>query len=76
MRKFQILGNLFILQKTIQSAKKIGTVSKKFKAPEITKADKDRAALEVMKNTIKGNVMDWWKRLQVSVMIFYSRPKF
>lgn len=52
------------VQKTIR-LKGIGTISKKFKAPEITDADRAKAATEVMKNTIKLAVIDWWKRLEV-----------
>ena len=58
--------NFFVMwmQKTIRS-KGIGTISKKFKAPEISDADRAKAATEVQKNNIKASVMDWWKRLQV-----------
>ena len=35
------------------------------KAPEISDADKLKAAIEVRKNTIKVNIVDLWKRVQV-----------
>ena len=35
------------------------------KAPEISDADKLKAAIEVRKNTIKINIVDLWKRVQV-----------
>ena len=35
------------------------------KAPEISDADKLKAAIEVRKNTIKINIIDLWKRVQV-----------
>ena len=53
------------LQKTIRHSK-VGTVSKKVKAPEITEADKLKAAIEVRKNSIKGSILDLWKRVQVT----------
>ena len=64
--------NFFLFyQKTI-GKKGIGTISKKFRAPEITEADRTKAAIEVLKNTYKGNVMEWWKRLQVHINIICS----
>ena len=36
------------------------------KAPEITEADKLKAAIEVRKNSIKVNIIDLWKRVQVN----------
>ena len=62
-----IQANAFsFLQKTIRS-KGIGTISKKFRAPEITEKDRVKAATDVLKNTIQVCVLDWWKRLHVSV---------
>ena len=52
------------MQKTIRHSK-VGTLSKKMKAPEISDADKLKAAIEVRKNTIKINITDLWKRVQV-----------
>ncbi len=61
------IANAFpFLQKTIRS-KGIGTTSKKFRAPEITEKDRVKSATEVLKNTIQVCVLDWWKRLHVSV---------
>ena len=62
-----IPANAFpFLQKTIRS-KGIGTINKKFRAPAITEKDRVKAATEVLKNTIQVCVLDWWKRLHVSV---------
>ena len=62
-----IQANAFsFLQKTIRS-KGIGPISKKFRAPEITEKDRVKAATKVLKNTIQVCVLDWWKRLHVSV---------
>ena len=36
----------------------MGTLSKKVKAPEITEADKHKAAIEVQKNSIKGSIFE------------------
>lgn len=66
---------LFVFQKTI-GRKGIGTQSKKHKAPEITDQDRIKAATEVLKNTIKGNILDWWKRLQVSLVLSLVRMFF
>ena len=61
------IANAFpFLQKTIRS-KGIGTISKKLRAPEITEKDRVKSATEVLKNTIQVCVLDWWKRLHVSV---------
>ena len=38
------------------------------KAPEITEADKLKAAIEVRKHTIKVNIIDLWKRVQVRMI--------
>ena len=38
------------------------------KAPEISDADKLKAAIEVRKNTIKINIIDLWKRVQVRML--------
>ena len=46
----------------------MGTLSKKMKAPEITEADKLKAAIEVRKHTIKVNIVDLWKRVQVRMI--------
>ena len=49
------------------------------KAPEISDADKLKAAIEVRKNTIKINIVDLWKRVQVRMdkyfvsIIHYAR---
>ena len=42
------------------------------KAPEITEADKLKAATEVRKNTIKVNIIDLWKRVQVRNIYIHS----
>ena len=60
----QLLINCLSMQKTIRHSK-VGTLSKKMKAPEISDADKLKAAIEVRKNTIKINITDLWKRVQV-----------
>ena len=61
------IANAFpFLQKTIWS-KGIGTISKKLRAPEITEKDRVKSVTEVLKNTIQVCVLDWWKRLNVSV---------
>ena len=61
----QYICNYFLsFQKTIRHSK-VGTLSKKMKAPEISDADKLKAAIEVRKNTIKINIIDLWKRVQV-----------
>ena len=70
------IANAFpFLQKTIRS-KGIGTISKKLRAPEITEKDRVKSATEVLKNTIQVCVLDWWKRLHVSVefssLLLYS----
>ena len=54
------------LQDTLRHSKGIGTLTKKTKAPQITKEDKFKAAIEVKKNAMKSSVADLWKRLQVS----------
>ena len=54
------------LQQTLRGKKGIGTLSKKFKAPEITEQDKIVASVEVQKNTVKSSIVELWKRLQVS----------
>ncbi len=51
-------------QKTLRGSK-IGTLTKKFKAPEITEEDKLRAACEVQKNAVKASIVDLWRKLQV-----------
>lgn len=63
-KTFCCLSPLSPLQKTLRS-KGVGTLSKKFKAPEITEADKIQAAAEVKKNTVKLSILELWKRLQV-----------
>ena len=40
----------------IRDSSKVGTLSKKVKAPKITEADKLKAAIEVQKNSIKGSI--------------------
>ncbi len=47
----------------------IGTLSKKFKPPEITEQDKIVATVEVQKNTVKASIIDLWKRLCVCVWV-------
>ncbi len=56
-------------QQTLRGKKGIGTLSKKFKAPEITEQDKIVATVEVQKNTVKASIIDLWKRLQVCVCV-------
>ena len=70
------IANAFpFLQKTIRS-KGIGTTSKTFWAPEITEKDRVKSTTEVLKNTFQVCVLDWWKRLHVSVefssLLLYS----
>ena len=62
--KSHLLSLSCAAQKTI-GKKGIGTLSKKFKAPEITDQDRIRAAAEVKKNTIKGEIIGLWKRVKV-----------
>ena len=53
------------VQRTLR-IKNVGTLSKKFKAPDITDEDRIRAASEVESHSIKLLIIDFWKKLRVS----------
>ena len=46
--------------------KNIGTLSKKFKMPEITDKERAEAAIVVEMQKVRVGITDFWKRLVVS----------
>lgn len=54
----------FITQKTLK-AKNVGTLSKKFKLPEIGDKERAEAAVQVEMQKIRVDTTEYWKRLRV-----------
>lgn len=57
-------------QKTLK-AKNIGTLSKKFKLPEIGDKERAEAAVQVEMQKIRVDTTEYWKRLRVSVTLLH-----
>lgn len=52
------------VQKTLR-VKNIGTLSKKFKMPEITDKERAEAAVMVEMQKVRSGINEYWKRLTV-----------